>query len=461
MNGLLEEEPAPLALLIFPPVYDFALYDLFLKPYSLLRLGKWLKDSGFRVKLVNALDYRDSESRKILGKPKRDSRGTGKFFRQLTHKPEALGGIKRNYSRYGIVKESLQEKIKSEKPDIVFVSTGMTYWYPGVVEAVRIVKHFFPQTPVVIGGIYSTVCTGHARKYSEADFVVAGDAFPQVRDILRNLSLPHSPEDLPEELLLLPEGPDRGSEAVPDCGVIRLNEGCPFRCKYCSSYVLHSGFQTGNPASVFNTVLEMNRLYGTSSFAFYDDALLAGKEKGIIPFLELVIASPLNLSFYLPNAVHLCFLDTQLARLMKEAGFREVRLGFESSMADFHISMDQKLLPQMLEQGLEHLFSAGFLPEQIGVYVLAGLPGQYREEVEESILYVAALGIKAVVAEYSPVPGSLLWDQSVRLSRFPLSEEPLTHNNSIFPMQWEGFNLEDLNELKALARTLWQSRLSD
>jgi radical SAM superfamily enzyme YgiQ (UPF0313 family) len=100
------------------------------------------------------------------------------------------------------------------------------------------------------------------------------------------------------------------------------------------------------------------------------------------------------------------------------------------------------------------LFSAGFDPRQITGYILAGLPGQRREEVEESLLHTAELGIRVRVAEYSPVPGTALWAEAVRRSRLPLAEEPLTHNNTLLPMQWAGLELEDLQRLKELARSL-------
>jgi hypothetical protein len=88
--------------------------------------------------------------------------------------------------------------------------------------------------------------------------------------------------------------------------------------------------------------------------------------------------------------------------------------------------------------------------------VLAGLPEQRAGEVEESIRYAASFGIRVQVAEYSPTPGSSLWPQAVRLSSFPLAEEPLTHNNTLLPMRWPGLTVRDLEELKALARRLSQ-----
>jgi hypothetical protein len=436
----------PKALLLYPPIYDFALYDLFLKPYALCRLAAWLFGCGYRVRLVNALDYTDPRSIAVLGSPKREPRGTGKFFRQIVPTPTAVAGIKRSYARYGILAESLEQRIAAEEPDIVFVSAGMSYWYPGVLEAIRIVRRVFPKAPIVLGGIYPTLCPEHAGACSEADLVIAGPAFPQLKDFLETRFLPTTAAPTAEELLLLPE-------ANWEAGVLRLNRGCPMACAYCSSKVIEPRFNPGDPDLLFKTVREMHRCFGTRSFAFYDDALLCNKEQGLLPFLEKICRSELPLTFYLPNAVHLRHLDPDCATMMKRAGFAEVRIGFESALSEFHETLDTKLDTPMLADGLGHLLQAGFSPQRITAYVLAGMPGQEAEEVEMTVRHAARFGIRVQLAEYSPTPGSLLWPQAVRCSSFDLAAEPLTHNNSILPMRWRGFTLEDLDRLKSLSRS--------
>jgi len=440
----------PLALLVAPPVYDFALYDLFLKPYALLRLGRWLADCGYTVKLVNGLDYLDPDSKASLGAPRREARGTGKFFRQPLAPPLAsFRELRRGFARYGMLPASFEQRIRGERPDLVLLGSGMTYWYPGVVEAARVVKACYPRVPLLVGGVYATLCPDHARTHVEADFLVEGAAFPRLTEILTSLSLPSPSRPPREEFLPLPE-------ARWDAGVLRLNRGCPFRCAYCASHLLEGDFLAGEAESALSGLRELQELYGTRSFAFYDDALLVNKEKVFLPFLQAVLAAGIRADFYLPNAMHLRFLDLRTARLMKRAGFREIRLGFESAESEFHNTLDQKLDPRSLREGVEILRTAGFSGRQLTVYVLAGLPGQRWEEVENSIRFAAALGVKVSLAEYSPLPGSGLWEQSLRLSEFPLAEEPLTHNNSLLPLRWQGFTLQDLQELKALARRLSQ-----
>jgi len=438
---------APLALLLAPPVYDFALYDLFLKPFALCRLGAWLESCGFRVRLVNGLDYRDLQSSRQLGRPHREARGTGKLFRQVVPKPACLSWVRRHYARYGMLASSLDRELARGEPQLVLVSSGLTYWYPGVAEAIERARRLYPHAPVILGGIYATLCPAHARRVMEADFVVQGEAWPTLKDILARLGLPHGAPWLPEAFKPLPE-------ALWECGVLRLNTGCPLRCRYCASPVLCPRFRRGEPGAAFAILEEMYRSLGTRTFAFYDDALLAEPQAVLVPFLERVLASGLQVSFYAPNGVHVAWLEPPLASLMYRAGFRELSLGVESSQQEFHRTLDRKLDPSRLPQALEALFSAGFDPRQITGYILAGLPGQRREEVEESLLRTAELGIRVQVAEYSPVPGTALWAEAVRRSRLPLEEEPLTHNNTLLPMQWAGLELEDLQRLKELARKL-------
>jgi len=439
----------PQALLIFPPVYDFALFDLFLRPYALLKLGRWLEQSGFSVALINALDHRGIESETGLKTPQRKPDGTGKFLRQVATKPKVLASLNRHYARYGIPARILEQKIKQTQPDIILITSGMTYWYQGVQEVVRLVKKLHPQVPVVVGGIYATLCTAHAKKSLEADEIITGSAYPALCTILRNLKLPVPTAPPAEEYLLNPL-------YYYDACTIRLNSGCVFDCSYCASRKLGGEFSLGQPEHLAAVVKNLKTQFGISSFAFYDDALLAQKHKGIIPFLKQIIDMDYKLNFFVPNGLHIAFMDSKTAKLMKQAGFKEVRLGFESAHHAFHTTHGFKHNVAMLSEAVSAIKYGGFAPSEIAVYVLAGLPGQYPEAVEESIHFAASFGIQVFVAEYSPIPETKLWQQSIAQSSFPIAEEPLTHNNTLFALQWEKFTLQDMQRLKRLASELRQ-----
>ncbi len=432
-------------LCIQPPVYDFALYDLFFKPYGLLRIAGWLQQQGFSVEFINGLDYNDSETVAACGVTRRKANGTGKFHKHKASLPEGIQPISRYYSRYGVLPEVFARQIAWSKPDMVLITSQMTYWYQGVVEAVQAVRRAHPTVPVVVGGVYATLMPEHCQKVTGADEVVVGDGIQQLPRLLEKYRLTGSGERGKADAFY---GLYGGPGIWADAGVVRLNVGCPYRCTYCASGIIEPRFVPGDAHRVWEQMYEMYLRFGTVNFAFYDDALLVNKEDLFLPLLEHIIRSEIPLHFYTPNAVHMHYIDFETARLMKTAGFKEVRLGYESADESFHRSQDGKYTPDEVPIAIQALKKAGFHPRSIILYVLAGLPKQYASEVEDTLSVVNPYGVKVSIAEYSPVPQTALWEQSVAAARFPIEEEPLYHNNTFFPMEWEGFSRSDLERLK-------------
>lgn len=433
-------------LCIQPPVYDFALYDLFFKPYGLLRIAGWLEQQGYEVEFINVLDYQEPYTLAAKGMPRRRANGTGKFHRQPAQLPPGIQTIPRQYSRYGILPEAFAQRVAKTQPDMVLITSQMTYWYQGVAEAVRVVRQAHPSVPVVVGGIYATLMPQHCRAMTGADEVVLGAGLSQLAGLCEKYQL--TPLKVPDSMSAGLPSLFGGRETWGDAGIVRLNVGCPYRCSYCASAIIEPRFLPGEYQQVWEQILYMHRKFGTVHFAFYDDALLVRKEELLLPLLELVIRSKLPLRFYTPNAVHMHFIDRETARLMRAAGFQEVRIGYESADEQFHRRQDGKYTPDEVPRALEALKAAGFSGESIILYVLAGLPRQRASEVEASLREVEPFGVRVSLAEYSPVPRTALWKESVAAARFPIAEEPLYHNNSFFPMEWEGFTRQQLESLK-------------
>ena len=165
----------PLFLLINPWITDFAAYDLWAKPIGLLVLASLLRDGGCGVRLIDCLDRRDpftNSHPEIL--PGMDKKfGAGKYPRMRLAKPGPYSDFPRYFYRHGIHPESFRRKLlEIEKPDLIWITSSMTYWYPGVSEAVRIAREVFPGTPVWLGGIYARLCPGHAERQSGADRII-------------------------------------------------------------------------------------------------------------------------------------------------------------------------------------------------------------------------------------------------------------------------------------------------
>jgi hypothetical protein len=80
-----------------------------------------------------------------------------------------------------------------------------------------------------------------------------------------------------------------------------------------------------------------------------------------------------------------------------------------------------------------------------------GLPGQQLTAVENSIRAVQETGITPILAYYSPIPHTAMWQKAVAASRYDLEADPIFTNNSIIPCQPEAFNWENITALKKLA----------
>jgi len=169
--------------------------------------------------------------------------------------------------------------------------------------------------------------------------------------------------------------------------------------------------------------------------------------------LEEIIAAGIDIRFHTPNALHIREITRPLARLMSRAGFHTIRLGLETTAFERRQKMDRKVTEAEFNRTVGHLKAAGFSAGQVGAYLLAGLPGQDVTGVEASIAVVKQAGVTPVIAHYTPIPHTPMWNAAVAASRYDLASDPIFTNNAIFPCQSESFSWDVLTRLKNLAKT--------
>ena len=441
---------APFVLLIQPWIYDFAAYDLWIRPLGLLIIASILRRAGCGVHLIDCLCTDHPDMRQLPGvrQPVRRENGRGHLYRQLIETPLCFAGIKRKYSRYGLHPEIFLKELRTvPRPDAILVSSMMTYWYPAVADCIRLVKETFPDSPVFLGGVYATLCTNHARSHTGADLVLPG---PFCRNILLEIERAVGVHLLDDSCDLY---------LHPDCSLLHCHRaipvltsvGCPFRCPYCASSLLHPNFIPKAPSGVVDFIRYWHER-GATDFVFFDDALLVNADVHFVPMLQKIQKLNIHVRFHAPNGLHVRYIDDRIASLMKESGFTTLRLSLETIDPDIQQHIGIKVSEQVFALAISSLKRAGFTAENIGVYILAGLPFQKASSVEYTIEFVKSFGLKPMIAEYSPIPGTPLWAEAVRCSPFPIAQEPLFHNNSILPCRWDGFTPEDLIRLKRIAR---------
>lgn len=442
-------------LFIQPWIYDFAAYDFWIKPLGLMYIAGWMRANGINIDFIDCLDpfHPDMAKAHPARAPKRSPSGKGKFFKEPVARPEALRDIPRRYNRYGIAPAVLEAQLKrTEKPDLVFVTSMMTYWYPGVFETIGIVRKIIPGTPIVLGGVYATLCTEHAMRFSGADYVIPGEAEAGLPGFLKgvfDMDLRFKPC-----LNNLDSYPYPAFDIFPvlDQVPILTSRGCPYRCTYCASRILHPTRRTRDPMKVVDEIEYWHRGFGVRHFSFYDDALLAEPQNTAVPMFKEILRRGLTCNFHCPNGLHARTMTGELARLMFRAGVRTIRLGFETSDIARQIATGEKASCGDLRKAVIFLRRAGYAADDIGVYLLCGLPGQSRREIFESIQFVKSCGAKPVLAEFSPIPGTPIWEQAVQGSPYDITSEPLFHNNTLLPCRSSDLTYEMFRELKRHAK---------
>ncbi len=432
------------ALLVNPWVYDFACYDLFNKPLGLLEIAALLKESGFSVELVDAMDRFDPGLASFLAgnAAKFRKKPCGNYYSVEVEKPDVFRNVPRKYKRHGMPETLFRSILKKvPHPDLILVTSGMTYWYAGVFEAIAILKREFPGVPVVLGGIYATLCHGHAMEHSGADFVHMGTDLTNVASLLSKIS--------GREVKATREYYSPAYELYPklEYATLRTSNGCPYKCSYCAWHLLNPKYRRNDPSLVVEEICRIQSSFKVNDFAFYDEALLYRAGEHIEPIIKGLLDHGVKARFHTPNGLHARYVTERLARLFKVCGFVEPRLGFESQDAFRQMATGGKVSNDELGRAIQALVSAGYSSFQIGVNILIGLPGQRASEIEDSIHFANKFKVRVHLEEYSPVPGT---DYFKRCG-IPGDADPLIHNNSAFPLhssdkQAEFKRLKELNQ---------------
>jgi radical SAM superfamily enzyme YgiQ (UPF0313 family) len=444
--------PAPHILFIHPWIYDFTAYDFWIKPLGLMYMASIVEaQTSARVSFIDCLD------RTHPGLPKglrRRADGRGVFFKQTVTKPAVLGPIPRRFSRYGIPIPLFRARLDDmPPPDLVMLTCAMTYWYPGIQLAVELIRERYGPVPVILGGIYASLCPDHAERESGADFVLAGPGENGVLPLLR--------EALGDRICIsscrypaLQDLPPPAFHLLPDMTTLALmtSRGCPYACSYCASRRLYPDVEQSSPDKVVELIQHLILRFNPRHIAFYDEALLWNKNRHIRPILMELIRLQLPVTFHVPNGLHVREVDGEIAELLYRARVRSIHLSQESLDSGWlQKTGTRKVLPKDLPNALRHLERAGYRRGDIGVYLLAGMPGQTAGGIRESIRQVLELGARPRLAYFSAVPNTREWESMVERGQLTAGADPLLHNKLAAPYVFSTMTHEDFLELKQLS----------
>lgn len=418
-------------LAINPWIYDFAAMNLWSKPLGLYCVAEYLSQFETELSVIDCLGY-----------PAEKNSGRGKYRKESVAKPDCVRLVPRKYGRYGISISDFQAHLQGLSPfDAVIITSIMAYWYPGVQKAVELVKEVSRDVPVILGGIYATLWPGHAAEVSGADFIYKGPVSDNIKFAFSTFGFRLKKRSGPIPCY------HQEMNAFDSFAPVMTSIGCPYACSYCASPLLSTSFSQKDPDTVIHDIKELYRR-GTRDFAFYDDALLVNADLHIKVILREMIRNDLAVRFHCPNGLHAKFIDDELALLMKQSGFRMVRLSLETVDRKRQIEIGRKVTSDDLIMAVKTLKKHGFIKDEVGVYLMYGLPGQTLAEVHEGIEFLKSLDVRINLTEFSPIPGTGSWNDLIRSGTINRDLDPLLTNNTVYPYLFSGYDPDDVMKIK-------------
>jgi radical SAM superfamily enzyme YgiQ (UPF0313 family) len=419
-------------LLVNPWIYDFAAFNLWARPLGLFRVAEYLSSFDTELFLIDC-----------TGSCTAGRFGAGKYRAETVKKPSLLEAVPRIFKRYGIGIDEFARQVKAAMPfDAVLMTSVMSYWYPGVQKAAEMIRELAGDVPVILGGIYATLYHEHAVNASGADFIFRGPPNESLNFALSTFGfkLKKKGDNIPYYRFNL----YTDSSFAP----LQTSTGCPFRCAYCASELLSGAeYSRRSPGEVLTEITEL-RDRGTRDYAFYDDALLYDAGNHAKPILKGIADSGLHAGFHTPNGLHARFVDEDVAWLMRQAGFKTVRLGFETVDLARQHGTGAKVTNSDLERAVALFKECGFTKNELGVYLMYGLPGQDLSEVTEGVSFLQKLDVKIYLAEFSPVRGTRSWNELIQNGIITDTLDPLLTNNTVFPFLYSGYDAGAVQSLK-------------
>ena len=410
------------ALLISPPVYDTQYWERWSMPHGLLKVATYLKNSGYETRLIDCLACPDGQKKLRMKKKELVKLGT-----KQRQSAQGVGGRLPNDMKviYGFGKqiEELKTDLRSSlysgwEPDEIWITSIMSYWWESTRDVINACLQYYPNAAIRIGGIYPTLAPDHAAKNLGLPnpLVVAGDQL-NLRD--RKQSSRHlivkgeipAANDLPLDLALY----SKAGSLHPTYTILTTSRGCPRDCEYCAAYVLSGRKVRARDAN--SVIEEIGAKYeqGVRDFCFYEDNLLMAK-KNFQEILQAIIDRKREfrgIELHSPEGLEIRLVDFELAKLMKEAGFRRIYLPLESINQEFISRFERDFYNlKHFDLAVQAFEKAGFVkPQDINVFVLFGLPGEDLQHVYDTAIYAADRTGSVIPMLFAAVPGTPLFEK--------------------------------------------------
>lgn len=393
-------------------------------PLGLLSLSSVLKKNNIEVRILDFFNIYYS-----------------KVFKGQLHNCTPQEYIEKNFSQH----------VGDFKPDVI----GVGCIFSGAFDCGKIIakksKEFFPDVPVVMGGLHATIFSVEIlKKYSQIDYIILSegeDSFPKLikyltkngvtldsidgityrkdgqvikknkTTFITNLDeLPFVEFDILDLKNYVIDTSNWYSPKKIKIGTpfpILSSRSCPCRCSFCGMWLVQgptTRFRT--PRNVVDEIQNLYEKYNARYFSFLDDNLTLDRKR-ILAICEDIIKRGLVIQFDTPNGVAINFLDQEVIDAMVRAGLVKINLAPESGSEYIrNEAIGKRLKTEKIYEVFQNC--AKYKHLYIGAFFVVGLPQETSETLQETYEMITKLPVDRIsVCFAAPYPGTKLYEYCV------------------------------------------------
>lgn len=332
------------------------------------------------------------------------------------------------------------KKIKTFMPDLVGISV-LTPSRHQSIKIAKIVKQYCPHSKTVLGGIHPTLMWQQMMEhYPIIDFIIRGEGEVTLYELVSGSNLQKIEGLVWRNKKIIINNPDRplirdldtipfpawelinplkyppwgqgiingiNLETEPRIPII-FSRGCMGSCTFCSTWKIWKGYRFRKGKNVAEEIEMLVNKYRVKHFVFQDDTL-TGSKKEITIFCREIIKRKIKMVIH--GTTRVDFVDEELLKLMKRAGFYKLSYGVESGSPKILLSINKKT-------NLAEIIKAVTLTKKAGIQVCAlmmfGLPSETMQDkllTEKLIKKIKADEI-GTIGEIWIFPGTALFQQA-------------------------------------------------
>jgi len=410
-------------LFINPPAYTTIEFMFHSYNSSIYRLATYYKNLGHDVEVLNLRPEIHQHYNKGVSFNKDHFYFNGIKMHETVNRRACGNWDNEHYSksiiRVGLPISELVSKIVSKQYDEIMISVMFTYLWEGAYEVINNCRMFSPESKIILGGIYPTLCSDHAKTLGADELhterICGVDLLPKV-----NLDF---------------------WDEIPIAIDVMTGYGCYNSCTYCAVHVLEGRKHLKREPLEVVDEIEAALSKGVQCIRFLDSNILWDFENHFEVIIDELLRRGLRAEYTTYGGMDTSLLSVDKLAKMVDVGLKDIEVPVETISAKLQQRWNRTLSGKAW---LKRVNRVKELNIPLRSFVLGGCVGQTTEDIQITLDFVEDAGVKAYLLFFTPIPGTLEWFNCKKEIGNKTLEEL---NPLLFPMANENMTVKDLQKL--------------